>query len=296
MSYPKECVQTLKGHNGPVNVVRYNIHGQYCVSGGRDRSVRLWNAQTGLHLFNYMGHSRDVLGLSVSRDNARIASCGADKGVYIWDVSSGSKIQRYSDHWERVNAVDFNDEGTLVISGSSDATVRIWDCRSSNVHAIQVIEDCKDSVMSVQVRGTEIICGCADGVLRLYDVRAGQLFEDHLGTAPVTSTCLSHDGNSVLCSTMNGTLRLMDKANGQQLNEFKGHKHATYKVDSALTFDDAQCVSGSEDGSIYIWSVLDGLLQKTLSSHGGVVSSVDAHPTAMGIVSGGDDGLIRVWA
>ncbi|ORX52668.1 WD40 repeat-like protein [Hesseltinella vesiculosa] len=294
MAYPTECIQTLKGHKGPVNVIRYNVHGQYCVSGGRDRSVRLWNPKTGNHLYSYEGHGREVLGVSVSRDNAKLASCSADKAVILWDVSTGQLQRKFTDHWERVNAVDFNDDNSLLISGSFDSTLRIWDLRSSNFHAIQVIEDAKDSIMSLQVRGTEIICGCNDGKLRTYDLRAGQLFEDQLG-APVTSTRMSNDTNCILVNTLNSTIRLMDKANGQQLAEFKGHKHETYKVDSALSFDDAQCISGSEDGQIYIWNVADGLLLKTLASHRGVISSVDAHPTDLGLVSGGDDGLVRVW-
>ncbi|KAI8099087.1 WD repeat domain-containing protein 83-like protein [Halteromyces radiatus] len=293
-SYPTQCTRTITGHKGPINALRYNTSGQYCLSGGKDRSVRLWNPTSGLHLHSYEGHGREVLGLSVSQDNARIASCGADKAVILWDVSSGSLLRRFTSHWERVNAVDFNQEGTVLVSGSFDATIRIWDCRSSNLQAIQVIEGCKDSIMSLQVKDKEIITGCADGKLRRFDIRQGQLYEDYIGS-PITSSKISGDGNCILINTMDDTIRLMDKTNGQLLNSFKGHRQQKYKIESALTYDDAHVISGSEDGHIYIWNVLEGNLMRTLDSHSGTISTLDCHPSKGVLISGGDDGMIRLW-
>ncbi|KAL1927053.1 hypothetical protein VTP01DRAFT_5016 [Rhizomucor pusillus] len=293
--YPTECNHVLKGHKGPVNDVCYNKSGQYCLSGGRDRTVWLWNPASGSAIQSYNGHGRDVLGVAVASDNAKIASCGADRAVLLWDVGTAEILRRYTAHWERVNSVDFNEEATVLVSGSFDATIRIWDCRSTNFSPIQVIEDCKDSVMSVHVKGVEIVAGCADGRLRTYDLRMGQLLEDYIGPA-ITSATLSHDGNCILVSTLDDTIRLMDKSNGTLLNEFKGHQHKQYKIDSALNNTDAHAISGSEDGHVYIWDVLDAKLVKKLKSHDGIVVSVDYHPSDTAMVTAGDDGCIRVWS
>ncbi|KAI7866601.1 WD40-repeat-containing domain protein [Spinellus fusiger] len=293
--FPAQCDQTLKGHKGPVNDVCYNKTGQYCLSAGRDRSVRLWNPLTGMLLHTYAGHGRDVLGVAVATDNARIASCGVDRAVILWDVGSGEILRRYTAHWERVNAVDFNEEATVLVSGSFDATLRLWDCRSSNFSPMQVIEACKDSIMSVQVKGPEIVAGCADGKVRIFDIRMGKILQDYIGPA-ITCARLSKDGHCVLVSTLDNTARLMDKANGTLLNEFKGHRHTEYKIESTMTNTDAHVVSGSEDGSIYIWDVLEGSLVSTLKSHEGMVTTIDYHPSDVAMVSAGEDGCIRVWS
>lgn len=202
--------------------------------------------------------------------------------------------------------------------GSFDATIRIWDCRSSNLQAIQVIEGCKDSIMSLQIKDKEIVAGCADGRLRTFDLRQGQLYEDYigckcpkkrnrgsgvanvcfaclLGIAPITSAKLSKDSNCVLVNTMDSTIRLMDKTNGKLLNSFRGHRQEKYKIESALSYDDIHVLSGSEDGQVYIWKVLEGTLVRTLESHSGTVSTLDCHPSQASLVTGGDDGVIRVW-
>jgi mitogen-activated protein kinase organizer 1 len=94
---------------------------------------------------------------------------------------------------------------------------------------------------------------------------------------------------------MDSTIRLMDKTNGKLLNSFRGHRQEKYKIDSALSYDDIHVLSGSEDGQVYIWKVLEGTLVRTLESHSGTVSTLDCHPSQASLVTGGDDGVIRVW-
>ncbi|CEP07734.1 hypothetical protein [Parasitella parasitica] len=195
-----------------------------------------------------------------SSDNGKIASGGVDRTVLLWDVGSGEIIRRYTAHWERVNSVAFNDESTVLISGSFDATIRLWDLRSSNFQPIQVIEDCKDSVMSVDVQGVEIIAG-----------------QDYF------------------ISSLDDTMRLMDKSNGRLLNEFKGHKHKEYKIESILSNTDAFAITGSEDGKIYIYDILEGNIAHVLDGHEGVATTLDYHPEDTNMLSAGSDGLIHIW-
>ncbi|KAI8332177.1 WD40-repeat-containing domain protein [Choanephora cucurbitarum] len=294
-AYPTRIETTLKGHKGPINDVCYNHSGQYCLSGGRDRSIRLWNPSTGLLLHTYNGHGRDVLGIACSSDNAKIASGGADRTVLLWDVGTGEIMRRYTAHWERVNSVAFNDDATVLISGSFDATIRLWDLRSSNFQPIQVMEDCKDSVMSVDVRGPEIVAGCADGKLRTYDIRMGDLKEDYIGPA-ITSARLSKDKNCILVSSLDSTMRFMDKSNGRLLNEFKGHTHQSYKLDSVLSNTDAYAITGSEDGQIYVYDVLEANIVATLKAHEGVTTTLDYHPDNINMISAGSDEPCRNWS
>lgn len=113
--------------------------------------------------------------------------------------------------------------------------------------------------------------------------------------APITSAKLSNDQNCVLVSTMDSTIRLMDKSSGKLLNQFKGHQQEKYKIDSVFSYNDAYVISGSEDGFIYIWDNLEGNVIKNVKSHSGTISTVDHHPSTFSYITGGDDGIIRVW-
>ena len=43
----------------------------------------------------------------------------------------------------------------------------------------------------------------------------------------------------------------------EERRRYKGHKSSDYKVDSTLTHNDSCVVSGSEDGKIYFWELVE---------------------------------------
>ena len=69
----------------------------------------------------------------------------------------------------------------------------------------------------------------------------------------------------------------MDKGNGQLLQSYKGHLNTDYRIRSCLGLADSVVVSGSEDGSLYAWDVLEGkVVEKIEGAHGGKVASAVA--------------------
>lgn len=93
---------------------------------------------------------------------------------------------------------------------------------------------------------------------------------------PITSVQQTRDGNAVLVSTLDSTIRLMDKGNGQLLQNYKGHKNKDYRIRSCLGMVDAAVISGSEDGKIYAWDLLEGNVIEELEGHNGKVASAVA--------------------
>ena len=64
---PQRQTAALTGHEGAILAVRFNADGRYCLTCGRDRTLRLWNPHKGLPIKTYLGHGRDVKDVSVSR-------------------------------------------------------------------------------------------------------------------------------------------------------------------------------------------------------------------------------------
>ena len=63
---PRNLHTTLDKHKGAVHVVRYaKGTAKYILSGGQDRSVRLWNPATGLEIKTYAGHGYEVLSITM---------------------------------------------------------------------------------------------------------------------------------------------------------------------------------------------------------------------------------------
>jgi mitogen-activated protein kinase organizer 1 len=83
----------------------------------------------------------------------------------------------------------------------------------------------------------------------------------------------------------------MDKANGKLLQSYKGHVNKDYRIRSSLGFGDSVVISGSEDGQIYAWDLLDGSVVEQLHAHEGkVASAVACNPAQKEWATAGIDG------
>ena len=293
---PTHCETTLTGHEGTVNCVRYNKDGNYILSGGSDRTIRLWNPHKGFLVKKYCAHAQQVLGLCSSDDNAKLASVGGDKLVFYWDVATGRIIRKFRGHHQRVNAVEFGAGCDVLVTGSYDRSVRVWDCRSNSWDPIQTMEDFGDSVTSVAVHGTSIVASSVDGTVRTFDIRRGELVTDRLHQ-PVTHVAVSNDGNCILASRLDSRLLLLERSSGDVLNEYAGHRNTEYKIQCCLSNTDAHILSGSEDGKIVFWDLVEGTVVHTLNEHATVVTAVAYHPRPgeCAMVSSDASGKIKHW-
>mmetsp|Transcript_14229 Transcript_14229/g.27306 ORF Transcript_14229/g.27306 Transcript_14229/m.27306 type:complete len:313 (-) Transcript_14229:1216-2154(-) len=291
---PVALYGTLVGHEGPVLAARFNHNGQYCLTCGKDRTVRLWNPARELCLKTYQGHGQPVFDVTTSRDNSRIASVGGDKQVFYWDVATGRTIRRYRGHDSEVNSITFAASDTVLVTGGYDQTVRVWDCRSNSFDAIQRLEGFKDSVTAVVVSNFSIIAGSVDGTIHHHDIRAGRITIDDVHH-PVTSVHLSNDSNCVLAGCLAAPLCLLDRASGEELASYSGHVNSSAKLDCVFTNTDAYVAGSSEDGGVLFWDLVDGNIVHRQQAHDKVVCGLDYHPTDVGLLTCSVDGTAKVW-
>ena len=129
------------------------------------------------------------------------------------------------------------------------------------------------------------VCFYYTSSLRLADL------VDVFDTEPITSVEQTRDGNAILVSTLDSTIRLMDKGNGQMLQGYRGHTNKDYRIRSCLGLADSVVISGSEDGQLYAWDLLEGKVVEKLKAHGGkVASAVACNSARKEWVSAGVDG------
>lgn len=97
----------------------------------------------------------------------------------------------------------------------------------------------------------------------------------------------------------------MDKADGKLLQSYRApeYSNTTYRIRSALGMNDNMVISGSENGQIYVWDLVDGKVRHELrhtagtgSSKKDVVSAVAFCPSGRKEwCSAGGDGQVVVW-
>ncbi|KAF9469970.1 WD40-repeat-containing domain protein [Collybia nuda] len=296
---PRSLHVSLENHKGSVNVARYaKGTAKYILTGGQDRSIRLWNASLGSEIKVFNAHGYEVLSITVSHDNAKFASSGGDRSVFLWDVASGVTTRRIAGHMGKIHVVEFNEDATVVASGSFDSTVRLWDLRAQSRQPIQVLEEARDAVQTLHVGSTNITTGSVDGHVRTYDLRKGELRSDYLGS-PVTSAVPTQDSQTLLVTTLDSHIRLIDMTSGKMLNDFTAHKNNSYRCRACFGHAEATVICGDENGQIWAWDLLDAKVlhpSPPPKVHNKIITWTEHHPTDPNeMITASADGTVKVW-
>jgi WD40 repeat protein len=110
---PRSPKLTLKGHNNDVKTIAFSADGKTIVRGSIDKTVILWDVQTGQVKQRFTKHQGMVWSLAFSSDQATIASACYEIGdVWVWDAQTGEARRRLS---PRLSTMAFSKKGEVFI-------------------------------------------------------------------------------------------------------------------------------------------------------------------------------------
>ncbi|MDZ8188979.1 MAG: WD40 repeat domain-containing protein [Nostoc sp. ChiSLP02] len=121
-----EPQHTLMGHSHIVRSLAISRDGKLLVSGSWDRTIKIWQLETGKLLHTLKGHTDRVYAIALSPDEQIIASGSADKTIKLWHVETGELLATFTGHGNIVTALAFTASGEMLVSGSLDKTIKIW--------------------------------------------------------------------------------------------------------------------------------------------------------------------------
>ncbi|WVQ85951.1 hypothetical protein IAT38_008119 [Cryptococcus sp. DSM 104549] len=161
----------LSGHTSAVRALA--CHGNICVSGSYDTTVKVWDIVKGTLLHTLNGHEAKVYSIVYDRYRNRCASGSMDNTVKVWDVITGECLHTLNGHTSLVGLLGLSPN--YLVSAAADSSLRIWDptsCQLKNVLASH-----GGAITCFQHDETKVVSG-SDGTLKLWDIRTGAFVRD----------------------------------------------------------------------------------------------------------------------
>ncbi|MHC5722092.1 MAG: WD40 repeat domain-containing protein, partial [Nostoc sp.] len=80
---------SLRGHLDFINVVVISPDGQTLASASNDKTIKVWNRNTGELLLTLKKQKSIVLSIAITPDSQTLVSGSFDGSIKLWDLSTG---------------------------------------------------------------------------------------------------------------------------------------------------------------------------------------------------------------
>ena len=229
-----------------------------------------------------MGKSRSVI------------SASSDGSIRQWTRDGKTIGQPWRSDGRGVGSIAVSPDETMLASGSTDGRIRLWDIKDGRIVG-KPWEGHSNSVTCVDWSpdGQEVASGSQDGTIRRWN-RTGQQIAPPIQVEGWWLTVKhSPQGDKFATCRPGDIIRVWSK-NGELLIEISGPDD--YSVYSLCWSMDGSCIfSGSGDGVIRKWRLIDGEELVVLRGHTEFVTSLCLTLDECYLLSASADSSVRIW-
>jgi ribosomal RNA-processing protein 9 len=183
---------------------------------------------------NYQGHTGPILKVAASQDGKFVVTAGADRRMVVHDAETLKPLRAFTQHRDAVTGLAFRRGTNQLYSSSKDRTVRVWSL--DELAYVETLFGHQDHVVDIDALAQErcVSVGARDRTARLWKVveetqlvfRGGGsgISDKKKDTTPVTNIdplSNAHEGS----------------------------------MDRVAMIDDEMFVTGSDNGSLALWSL-----------------------------------------
>ncbi|XP_036154144.1 apoptotic protease-activating factor 1 isoform X5 [Myotis myotis] len=327
-----EKLLEIKGHEDEVLCCAFSTDDKFIATCSVDKKVKIWNSVTGQLVQSYDEHSEQVncCHFTHSRHHLLLATGSSDCFLKLWDLDQKECRNTMFGHTNSVNHCRFSPDDKFLASCSADGTLKLWETKKVCENSAIVLKQEIDVVF----QENEVMVLAVDNIrrLQLINGKTGQI--DYLTEAQISCCCLSPHLQHVAFGGHDGTIKILELLNNRLFQSRNGHKntvrHIQFTADGKTLIsssDDStiqvwnwqseeyfflqahqetvkdfrllknsRLLSWSFDGTVKVWNITTGRIEKDFVCHQDTVLSCDVSPDATKFSSTSADNTAKIWS
>ena len=263
--------------------------------------------------------------------NAQYAMAGRANQIFVYHLPTKQELGRLTDpalkeilgtesggvaHLDLIQSMSINPAGDLLASGGY-RNIKLWKRSASEIKSLQFAAN-SPGAFALSQDGSQAATGEDSGKISLWDINSGKLIKNwdaHQGA--VSNLKFSNDGKRLLSGSVDKNVDVWNIGSAKSELNITTPSEVTAV---AWVADESQVAAANTDGVIRIWSLAPPVTEekpsdekgkeetpseekvpvhtplKELAGHKGKVNSLKTSLLdSKVLVSGGDDGTVRIW-
>lgn len=303
-------------HASWVVALAWQPDGTHIASAGGDGTVRVWDAETGLYLLTYRGHTwpltrvnlqPTIYTLAWSPEGLRIASAGDGTKIYVWNAATGQTLSIYQGHsglLSNVFDVTWSPDGKQIASACSaasiDKTIHLWDVNTArtvaqyNAAHYGLMPNFSVLALTWSPDGSRIAAACGDGTIRIWSTSTQHCiarYQTHSNM--LVDIAWSPDSKWIASAHTARVAHVWNAFTGEKVSTYHGHTDSLRRI--IWSPDGTRIATASNDRTVQLWDPLTGNHIYTYRGHTHWTTSLAWSPDGTRIASGSNDRTVRIW-
>ncbi|PLN81768.1 WD40 repeat-like protein [Aspergillus taichungensis] len=296
-------IQTLEDHSDSVNAVAFSPDSKVLATGSRDKTIKLWDTNTGALQQTLKGHSSRVKAVAFSLDGQTLVSGSEDNMINVWDTSAGAVQHSFSDRSGKMTSMDISPNGHLIAFGFNNGTIHLWDANTRVMRQTFKNHTGAMRAVSISPDGQLLVSSSHVGATKIWDISTGAIkdtLKGHFGG--VLTVAFSPDGRLIafggstlyLWNTLTSTLKhtIITRECFKRNSDFFLENSV---VVVAFSPNSQVLASGSYDGRLGLWDVTTGALLQVLEGHRSLILAVRFSQDGQMLASSSYDRTVKLW-
>lgn len=235
------------GHTENINSLDFSPDNKYLISSSSDKTIKLWELETGRVLRTFTGHKGEVRAAIFNKTMKSVISGDKSGKLIIWDILTGEIIQQFDLDYNINQIAILRDNKTLIVL-YSDCSLKILDIEKET--PIRKLDGCRlnsrrffinpDETKLLTRNFNELV------IIDLPHFDTYKTFKDH--DSEISSFNFLADGNQIISTSNDGRLIIRNTKTGKKI---KKEKLETDFENISPCENNNRCVASSMNGTIH---------------------------------------------
>ena len=261
------------------------------ISASKDKTIKIWNVETGEEIRTFVGHTKEVNDCAFSPDGSKIVSASEDNTLRLWDVNinSESKILTSKRNSIAPRSCVFSSDGKFILYVNWSGFTYLLDVNTgeeirrykglSSIHPLA-------SICNFSPDGTKVVSALKE--IMIWDFNTGEIIKTFVGHSSSVKDCaFSPNGDLLVTVSVDNTLKIWDvKSNSNQKN-FEDHSHEMSVPSVIISPDGLKILSAGFYGDLKLWDAKTFNLLRKFERDKGIHHQCNFSPDGKRIISCG---------